>query len=54
MTAANTSRYTNKVSEESNFDIDKILGKKKNEKKNNSNSSDVSLEKSILKIIKKD
>ncbi|MDC0126402.1 DUF3035 domain-containing protein [Candidatus Pelagibacter sp.] len=42
------------VSEESNFDIDKILGKKKNEKKNNSNSSDVSLEKSILKIIKKD
>ena len=41
-------------SEEINFDIDKILGKKKNEEQNKSNSSDVSLEKSILKIIKKD
>tara|TARA_B110000027_G_scaffold20374_1_gene21572 strand:+ start:1181 stop:1507 length:327 start_codon:yes stop_codon:yes gene_type:complete len=43
-----------KVSEEINFDIDKILGKKKNEEQNNSNPSDVSLEKSILKKIKKD
>ena len=41
-------------SEEINFDIDKILGKKKNEDQNNSNPSDVSLEKSILKKIKKD
>ena len=41
-------------SEEIDFDIDKILGGKKDEQQNNSNSSDSSLEKSILKIIKKD
>ena len=50
-TPANTSP---KVSEEVDFDIDKILGKKKNDQQNNSDSSDGSLEKSILEKIKKD
>tara|TARA_B110000196_G_C20875429_1_gene534031 strand:+ start:293 stop:619 length:327 start_codon:yes stop_codon:yes gene_type:complete len=43
-----------KKQEEADFDIDKILGKKIDEKKNSSNSSENLLEKSILKIIKKD
>ena len=50
-TPANT---PSKDSEEGDFDIEKIIGKKKDEQQNNSDSSNDSLEKSIIKIIKKD
>jgi hypothetical protein len=40
-------------SEETDFNIDKILGKKKNKSKNSINSSQSVLEKSIIKEIKK-
>ena len=40
--------------EETDFDIDKILGKKKNNNTKNTNSSQSSLEEFIIKQIKKD